>query len=201
MTEPNDDTTAPVDCERAASLLLEADAEELRGAGDGPLAGHLRTCDACRGVASRITAAEARLSHALDERSSRVGVEEMLGRLGRELEGEGRPAVATTFFGRRPRLRPEPRGRPRRDSVAHPRRDSVTRPRWRKWVAPLAAAAIVAALLVRGTRPDAGQEAPTPPIAVTAPPDTQPEGLRVEADRRFALMKTDRPTISVVWFY
>lgn len=193
MTEPNDGTTAPVDCERAASLLLEADAEEVRGAGDGPLAGHLRTCDACRGMASRIVAGEARLSDALDERSSRVGIEEMLGRVRHELEGEGRPVLATTFFGRRPRLRPEPRARPQRDSVA--------RPRWKKWVATLAAAAIVAALLVRGTRPDAGQDTPTPPIAVTAPPDTPPEGVRVEADRRFALMKTDRPTISVVWFY
>lgn len=177
MTHLTGDPTGPVDCEGAASLILEADLDELRGAGDGALARHLRACASCRREALSIVTAEARLSDALDERASSVGVEEMLGRVRSELAGvEARRTSATTIA---PRLR------------------------W-KMAVPLAAAATVAALLLWSARPDPDGASPDPPLAgsVGAPHATPVEaGIRVEADRRFALMKTDRPTISVVWFY
>lgn len=177
MTHLTGDPAEPVDCEGAASLILEADLDELRGAGDGGLARHLRACASCRRKALSIVTAEARLSDALDERASMAGVEDMLGRVRRELAGEGaRRAPATPI---------------------------APRPRW-KVAVPLAAAATVAALLLWSARPGPDGGSPDEPLAgsVRAPHATPVEaGIRVEADRRFALMKTDRPTISVVWFY
>lgn len=177
MTHPPGGAPEHIDCERAESLILEAELDELRGAGDGALTRHLGACESCRLKAGRIVAAEDRLSRALDERASAVGVEEMLARVRSEVTG-GRAHSA-------------------------PRKPVGASGRWRL-PASLAAAAMVAALVLWATRsgPDGGSF--DPPVAgpMTEPLGTDGRGaLRVEADRRFALMKTDDPTISVVWFY
>ena len=54
-----------MNCEHAADALLEADLAELRGAGDAPLAAHLRTCERCRTLAGRILDAETALAETL----------------------------------------------------------------------------------------------------------------------------------------
>ncbi len=47
-----------MNCEHASDALLEADLAELRGAGDAPLAAHVRTCERCRTLAGQILDAE-----------------------------------------------------------------------------------------------------------------------------------------------
>lgn len=54
-----------MDCTAARERMLEADPAELRGDGDGPLAGHLRACAACRARAGLILAGQAELDAAL----------------------------------------------------------------------------------------------------------------------------------------
>ncbi len=53
-------------CTEARELLLTAEPDELRGEGDSTLAGHLRTCPACRRLATAILESEAALAADLD---------------------------------------------------------------------------------------------------------------------------------------
>ena len=41
-----------MNCEECRELMLEADSDLLTGIGDGPLAAHIRLCEACRELAS-----------------------------------------------------------------------------------------------------------------------------------------------------
>lgn len=190
-----DERSRDIECRDAEALLLEADGEELRGEGDGPLAAHLQRCEACRGIADRILTGERALDDALRDRALGTSADEMLRRVRGALAGA-------------------PEAEPGRRSV----RPTV---RW-KVAAPLAAAALAAVALWSSRSVD---EAPVSPVvkpfraastAETARPAEVPPGgtdpttgarggdgerVEVEADRRFALMKTENAAISVVWFY
>jgi predicted anti-sigma-YlaC factor YlaD len=54
-----------MNCDTARELLLVADAADLEGRIDSPLADHLRTCPACRAVAERVLTTQRALSDAL----------------------------------------------------------------------------------------------------------------------------------------
>lgn len=178
----NNDGDGGVDCREAESLLLEADLPELQGGGGGPLAVHLRRCDACRRRAAQILAAQRALDDALGERASRRPVDSVLRAVREELAADRKEANG---------------GAP-----------SV---RWTVAL-PLAAAAFAAlALWSSGPGEDSRPVSPVVRPAWSVPSSAAPKGptgpglddggLRVEADGRFALMKTGSPTISVVWFY
>lgn len=178
----NDEQNRALDCREAEALLLEADRADLLGQGDGPLAVHIRSCDACRRAAARIVAGERVLDDALGERAAARPVDEVLHAVRQELvtDREAGPGSASFI-------------------------------RW-KVVVPLVAAAL-GALSLWHSGPG-GDSTPVSPVVrpawsaspsaaargTTAPGEDE-GGLRVEADGRFALMKTGSPTISVVWFY
>jgi anti-sigma factor RsiW len=173
-------------CREAEILLLEADPYELRGEGDGALATHLRRCEACRRSARRILEGERALDDALRARAARRSVDHVL-----------REVRATLAEGREDPAGQVP-GAPR----------SI---RW-KVAVPLAAAAVAAiALWSRGPGDESTPVSPVVRPAWSAPPSAtastaaeageRGSGLRVEADERFALLPTESPTISVVWFY
>lgn len=61
-----------MDCERARSLLLEADIPDLLGELDSELARHLRTCAACRHAADGIRRAELDLAAWLSRAAPRT---------------------------------------------------------------------------------------------------------------------------------
>jgi len=61
-----------MDCERARSLLLEADIPDLLGESDSELARHLRTCAACRHAADGIRRAELGLAAWLSRAAPRT---------------------------------------------------------------------------------------------------------------------------------
>ena len=69
------------------------------------------------------------------------------------------------------------------------------RPEWRRWtVAPLAAAAVLAALLLL---PDGAiEEDGVPPVS---PARSMVSDMDVEADRPFVVFPTNDPDIAVVW--
>ncbi|NJD20091.1 MAG: hypothetical protein FIA95_12520 [Gemmatimonadetes bacterium] len=52
-------------CSELRELLLEAEPGELRGEGEGPLASHLRSCDACRRHAELLLRADEAVDEAL----------------------------------------------------------------------------------------------------------------------------------------
>ena len=69
------------------------------------------------------------------------------------------------------------------------------RPAWRRWtVGPLAAAAVVAALLLlpNGATEEDG-------IPLMSPPRSMVSDMDVEADRPFVVFPTNDPDIAVVW--
>lgn len=178
----NDERDSALDCREAEALLLEADRADLRGEGDGLLAVHVRSCDACRRTAGRILAGERALDEALGERAAARDVDEVLHAVRQEIvtDREGGAGPASSI-------------------------------RW-KVAVPLVAAALGAlALWSSGPGDDSTPVSPVVRPAWSASSSssargpTEPRqdegGLRVETDRRFALMKTESPTISVVWFY
>ncbi|MBT8487827.1 MAG: hypothetical protein KJO65_03260 [Gemmatimonadetes bacterium] len=167
-----------MNCHQARSAMLEASATVLRGAGEGELSAHVAQCADCAAIAREMAGVERRLHDTLDDLAASHDVEETL------------EAVHTRLAG----------------GEAHALRSPASK--WRRGPLILAAAAVAAALALWG---DEIVESTRPPAAVDverlvttteqrgAPPTTGE--LAVEADQRFAFMKTDKPTISVVWFY
>lgn len=163
-----------MNCEAARDLLLEASPEELQSEDDSELARHLAECPGCRRLARAFLEGQAALDREIDSLSRMRSDEETLLAVRRRLAGG---AVGDG--------------------------DSRTSLRFRRgWsvAAPLAAAAALTALLF-GVRHESG---PAPartvsaPVAPAAAPGPQ---VDVQADRRFAVMRTDDPKIHVVWFY
>lgn len=168
-------------CEHARELLLESPPGELRGEGESEAARHVRDCPACRKLATAFLAAERVLDEELEALAGAGrSPDEILGAVRRDVEGDHvRRAVG--------------------ERAATPTASSgAGRWRWRLGLA-LAAAAVLAALLFlpdgTGPRAPGAADAPVPGEAAFG------DGVEVEADRRFAVMKTEDPTIHVVWFY
>ena len=67
-----------MNCASAINGILEADSQELCGAGDSELALHLATCERCRQLAESIFAGQLELARELDARSPRIRADEAL---------------------------------------------------------------------------------------------------------------------------
>lgn len=162
-------------CSKWRRLMLTAEPAELRGEGSGPLAAHVRECDGCGRAAERTLRGEESLSRAIG------------------LLAEGRLSFP-------PELRSAPPSR---------------RPRRWAWV-QLAAAAAVAALLAQpwGREPQSplrrpGASTVASSAAVPVPRAGEPDGADVpvggvevtRSERDFALISTENPNVSVVWFF
>lgn len=159
-------------CETARDLLLEASPRELRGLGDTELARHLRGCPRCREPARKLLEAGEGLARELEGLLESGSEEEILRAVRRELAGGG---------------------------AGEDDRTGALRGRglWRI-AAPLAAAAALVGVLLVPEGPEPALETGRMPV----PPEmARREAVEVEADRRFAVMKTGDPKIRVVWFY
>lgn len=161
-----------MNCHTARDLMLEASPRELRGEGDTELVRHVRVCGDCRRLGEEFLEAEERLGRGLESFLSRGSEEEILQAARRETGGA---AVGEDT-----------------PVVSLRGRDL-----WRIG-APLAAAAALAAVFLLADGPEPGPgvgEAPVPPRLA------EERSVDVQADRRFAVMKTEDPKIHVVWFY
>ena len=130
-------------CRDIRALLLEADPEELAGAGPSQVAEHIRTCDACRSVADGILAETAALEEHLAYLPSAPDVDAILMAAG---VGEPTPDARAGVI----RFRS-----------------------WRKWSALAAAAVVAGLFFLPGDRPLQlpGTLTVGPPPLVVAAPD------------------------------
>ncbi|HKK27794.1 MAG TPA: hypothetical protein VKB18_06910 [Gemmatimonadota bacterium] len=176
-----------MECEAAREAMMECEPAELEGGGDGPLAAHLGTCEACRRRA-RTLAAELR---ALD-----AALEAMSGR-----SADRTPAAA--------REHDVPRG------MAAGMAGAGRWERGWRLAAPVAVAAAIAVLVLawpngrpagpvdRGPAAAAGGAEPGSGRA-PAPGQSATRGrlrVRVPDDRRVAVFQTRDPSVAVVWFF
>lgn len=165
-------------CDAARERLLVADPDVLAGAGDGPLARHLRSCAGCRDAARRILEQQRALADAL------AGL------------GPRRAPPSPAESGTPPTARATTEQGPRHRAARHP------------WVAAILAAAGLAGLLLLGPRQEEGPvpDEAGPPAEATAEGGEAPGGttaLRVEVPpgRRAAVFDTQHPGVTVVWFF
>ena len=153
-------------CDEARALLLEAEPEELAGAGDAPLAVHLRECAGCAAATRVLLGQSSLLDEALAAQPPVPDVEAILARA-------GVPAPA--------RARAPRRGW---RGIA---------PRRALWGALSAAAATAALLLLRPDVP--------PTRLATAHAPTAPPVVESSSSPGVAVIATDDPDITVVWFF
>lgn len=190
----DEDLGGPLDCAPVREWLMDADPRELGGRGDDARSRHLEECEACGRGARRVTRGVTLLDQTLAVRAHRRSVEELLERVHGEVDSDEASKSGPTSG-----------------------RATGRAARWRA-VVPLAAAAVLVALALWSQSPDRRPvpgEVPTGPGGIGGAAASsfgrplrgtgqvmggEPE-LRVVADARFALMETDEPTISVVWFY
>ena len=161
-------------CAPFRELLLEAEAAELRGEGESPLARHVRACSSCARAAALILEETARLDALLSE-APPLDVDALLIRAGMASAGAAAPVGIH---------RPAPGAPPHRRFSR------------RLWV-PTAAAAALAALVMWQA-----DEMQTPPASVTAavehgiPPLVEPA-----PGQDVAVLQTADPDITVVWLF
>lgn len=166
-------------CDQARSAMLEASERVLSGEGVCDLATHLRGCSTCAALALTVLGAERELDEALEISAATHPVDATLAAVHSRLAREERSS------------------------------GPVPRDGWRRAAPVLALAAAVAALvlwgddLIEGTRAGPSSVDVTRLVAATERQQaaSPADELAVDSEQRFALMKTDKPTISVVWFY
>lgn len=158
--------------------MLEADPEELRGEGDGPLARHLRACPACARVASVLLEETGRLDAFLAAAPA-LDVEAVLAKAGIESGRGPGTAGASSPRSSGPRFAPRMRRFPTR----------------RLWI-PVAAAAALALLLFRSSTVHVPPTSVAAAVHAPAPPVVEPT-----AGQDAAIIKTDDPEITVVWLF
>ena len=150
-----------IECPRVHDLL-EAEPEELSGAGTTPLARHVRGCERCAVSARMILGANAGLEAALNAATARV-VPDL-----DALIAEARVAGVS--------------GEPARPRHA-----------WRMWATLAAAATVVGLLLLPALDPSL----PGVPLEATAAPAAH----EIPAGRDVAIIATDNPDITILWFF
>ena len=175
-------------CSEVSRALLEADPRELRGEGDTPMARHLHACPHCRGAARIILRGEESLAASMVEAVPASDLDQVL---------------------RRASAPPSPPPR-------------ISKRRWTRHLGlalvPLAAAAVGVGLFLGvdpGIDPDAepgvlgtleapSGSAPGPPLALRtfdagSPPPRL--ALQIPEGRNAAVLATDDPDITVLWFF
>jgi len=195
-----------VECEAAREAMLECEPPELEGRGDGPLAAHLGTCEACRRRAETLLAELRALDAALGAAAGRTAAAGVPASLERPA-GSAPPAAGEAG--------------PRRGLAAGMSGDGRWERGWRL-AAPLAAAAAIGVLVLawphgRPAGPGGVTAGPTgrgPAAAAggagansgraAAPGEGATGGrlgVRVPDDRRVAVFQTRDPSVVVVWFF
>jgi hypothetical protein len=153
--------------------MLEADPYELQDSGDSALSRHLRECGRCRSMAGAILEDEALLAHGL---ASAVPIPDLDRILDQALSPDPTPVKAST------------------DPTAS---GKILRFTWKRAGAtllPLAAAATLAALFL-GRSPELPGD-PYHPV-----PEAPGLGLEVPEGRNVAVLATNDPEITVLWFF
>lgn len=165
-----------MNCQEARAAMVEV---SVAAFDEGDLGSHLQRCESCAAAASTMRAEEERLRRVMDRVAGSMDVEAILEGVYTRLK------QAETTAGR----------------YSLPMA-------WRRAVPVVAMAAALGALALWGLNASRAVNPTTIPggaraAAVSHPLDeVRPaEDLGVESTQRFALMKTDKPTISVVWFY
>lgn len=152
-------------CDEAGGMILEGDAHELEGAGEGPLAAHIRDCPRCRGMARAVLDGE----NALAKEMARLVPMPDLNRLLQEAKASEEEKGEVTPL----------RKRGRRLGMS---------------LFPIAAAAAAAGLLFL-TEPQ------TPFDPYFPPESTLGLGLEVPEGQTVAVLATNNPSITVLWFF
>jgi hypothetical protein len=157
-----------MNCNDAHARLLEADPATLEGQDGSPLATHLHSCAACRARAQAILRGESLLARELARDVPVPDLEAILTKAEEENEVPTLP-----FFTRRVRMAPWSRAGA---------------------LVPLAAAAVMAALMLGRTPSLPGPEFTPEPI---------PPGLEVEIPegQDVAVLATSNPDITVLWHF
>jgi hypothetical protein len=180
-------------CEDARALLLEADLGELLGEGPSELAVHVRQCAACAELGQRILDGQAALSGVLGEMAERVAVDADPARARSGVAGlpagAGRKEEAA---GARPRAVALPSGA-----------ESAVRKKRLVWRVALPLAAAAAAALALFQLPG-----PTGTGVPFVPPELAQRGMEgggglvaaASPETNVAVLPTDNPDITVVWF-
>jgi len=176
--------------------ILEAEPSELQATADTELALHLIGCETCRHAADRVLAANAALDRVLSAAPgpdakgliarARVGLVDGGGAVhGGDGAGTGDGADEGGPAG------DESGGAPSKTAELPERPGPWRRP----WV-PIVAAASGAALLV----PTQG-ERPLPGTPISPRPVAPPALVEAQAGQSVAVMQTDDPDITVLWFF
>ncbi len=164
-------------CNAMRAMMLHASPRTLRGEGDDALARHVASCGECARVARRLLRDLEALDEALGSAPPVLDVDALLARAGRA---------------------PPRRARDTSQPVA----GTVSPPRWRRWAAVALAACVAGlALFVRSRLTTPGVEPARLPILAGAAP-AQPAPTVVSAPgRNVAVIPTDNPDITVVWYF
>jgi len=159
-------------CDEARELLLEAEPGELEGTGGSPLSLHLAACGRCAAAAARIVQATRALDAHLAAPPDEEAVDAVLAALGRA----GPRPVASVV--------------------------DLRAPRWRRaaW-GSLAMAAAATGLLFVARLPapiNEGANEAAPSVAAAVPP---PPLIEASSAATVAVIETDNPDITVLWFF
>ncbi len=158
-------------CEKMRHLILEGEPHELRGEGGSPLAVHVRMCPRCARAATRVLDETERLDAFLTRDPTGAQVDAVLERAGRAASPSTARAASDA----------PPAARPRSPS--------------RRW-AVLAAAAAVGALLLLP-----GRSLPPPGPELLGPGARRLPTVEAMTGQRVAVVETDNPEITVLWFF
>jgi hypothetical protein len=161
-------------CAGVRELMLEAEPAELRGAGDSPVALHVRACGDCRALATRMLDAQDDLAVALSALTQP--------RPHRESMSPGSAAPGRSFGSQHPRI-----ARPSRPF----RRAAIA-------LAPLAAAALLVLMLHQQRNGDDLPPLQPSPDALAMAADRPL--VNVASGDDVAIMSTTNPNITVVWY-
>jgi hypothetical protein len=158
-------------CSEFRESLLTASPDELRGVGSGEVARHVQSCPRCAAAAEVILEGTSALDRALASAPALPDVEEILRRAGSASPAEADPASKVANRAIRPV------------------------PRWLGVTMAAAASAASAVLLFSVL-----QDRPMPAARVVAPPPPPPL-VQTMPGQGMAVMPTDNPDITVVWFF
>lgn len=164
-------------CKLMRRMMLTASSEALHGMGDDPLARHIETCPACALIARRLLRRTEELDQVLDAGGLAPDVDAILA------QATGAEASERVV-------------------AAEGRRSPRSRVRWRRW-APLAVAASAAALLilVRARSPGPQRSARVDRSeAMVAPSEAFPT-VQSAPGHNVAVIRTDDPDLTVVWYF
>lgn len=167
------------DCNSFRSKMLTAELEVLRGVGDDPLARHIAGCSACAEIAKAMLVDAESLDRVLAQSPPELDVDAVLARAG---------SGAAPNAG----IAPETRTRQRHRALAS------RRGRWTAVALAACAAALLFLQREEGPRPGAsGPVAPVPTAVAANPPPT----VESAPGHNVAVIPTDNPNITVVWYY